>query len=58
MKRVQKIAALLLCLTLTALPALAEDGGPAKEEVVYISLHADGTVKEIYVVNLLSLIHI
>ena len=57
MKRVQKIAALLLCLmlTLTALPALAEDGGPAKEEVVYISLHADGTVKEIYVVNLFDL---
>lgn len=48
---------LALILTFTALPSAAgaESADTSKEEVVYVSLNFDGTVKEINVVNIFSL---
>lgn len=61
MKRIQKCKGLLAML-LTAiiavsalLPAAAAEPNTPKEEVVYVSLNADGSVKEIYVVNIFDL---
>lgn len=59
MKRLLKIAAALLAvfMVLTVLPmsAVAVETNTAKEEVVYIHLNTDGSVKEIYVVNIFDL---
>ncbi|MGN0513784.1 MAG: hypothetical protein ACI4GD_05850 [Lachnospiraceae bacterium] len=46
--------ALLLMLQITV-PALAQESNTPKEEVVYISLNQDGSVREIYVVNIFAL---
>jgi len=55
MKRmIKKIAAGLtacLMLGLTSMPALAQSAQGTKEEVVYVSLNADGTFGNAYVVN-------
>lgn len=59
MKHTKRFMAVLLAvlLTVTALPisTFAEDGNTPKEEVVYINLNADGSVKEINVVNIFEL---
>lgn len=58
MKITNKIIALVLATVLLALmlplPANAEAGTP-KEEVVYVNLNADGSVKDIHVVNIFEL---
>ncbi|MCD8009166.1 MAG: hypothetical protein LUF68_09625, partial [Clostridiales bacterium] len=60
MKSTKKIGSLLLAVLLTlgmAIPVYAADvqeESSAKEENVYITLSADGTVKDIYVVNSFS----
>lgn len=55
----KRMLAILLALTLlvSVLPvsALAAQNASAKEEVVYVNLKADGTVKEIVVVNIFDL---
>ena len=59
MKTFKKIMSVLLAvlLTATAFPsaAFAADANTPKEEVVYINLNADGSVKEITVVNIFDL---
>ena len=58
MKLIQKITAglmaALLILLMIPFSAKAEAGTP-KEEVIYVNLNADGSVKEIYVVNIFEL---
>lgn len=59
MKKLKKLTAMLLALmmllALCPASALAEEANTPKEEVVYIRLDADGTVKEIHVVNIFDL---
>ena len=59
MRKVHKLtAAMMATLVFTsAIPmnAFAQPENTAKEEVVYINLEADGTVKEINVVNIFDM---
>ena len=59
MNKIKKLTALLLAvlLTVSALPfsASAAAENTPKEEVVYINLNTDGSVKEIVVVNIFDL---
>ena len=58
MKNMKRIlaAVLVLLLTISLIPASAASGDSTpKEEVVYIRLNGDGSVKEIHVVNIFEL---
>ncbi|MGN1267074.1 MAG: hypothetical protein ACI4UH_03960 [Dorea sp.] len=59
MKSIQKITAIflaaLMLITVLPMPVFAAEPNTAKEEVVYINLNADGSVKEINVVNIFAL---
>lgn len=59
MKHLQKIMAVILAVlmmvTILPMSAFAAESNTAKEEVVYINLNTDGTVKEINVVNIFDL---
>lgn len=55
MKPVKKILALAMAavlLFITTVPAFAQNEASEKEEVIYINLAADGSVKEVYAVNI------
>ncbi|MGN0160327.1 MAG: hypothetical protein ACI4AQ_02945 [Lachnospiraceae bacterium] len=49
------LMAVLLMITVLPVPALASQENTSKEEVVYINLNGDGSVKEINVVNIFDL---
>ena len=59
MKHIKRIIATLLAallmVSIMPLSAFAEEENTPKEEVVYINLNADGSVKEINVVNIFDL---
>lgn len=58
MKLIQKLTAgvLVAVLLILMIPFSAKaDGGTPKEEVIYVNLNADGSVKEIHVVNIFDL---
>lgn len=57
-KKHQKAVAVVLSMAMTlsaAMPVAAAEANTPKEEVVYVNLDADGSVKEINVVNIFNL---